>query len=436
MISVSTGARPLAGQIAASLAVALCLPTGALAATQIVPSITIQTGSTDSVRLSSTDQEGAVITTGTAGLVARTVTETTEVRGSASVSYTDYAGADDSVKDIDSQQASALLRRTLPSISYGVVASFRRDGLLRLERASQIPNAADVQEPEPIDFAAVDEGDATGFADGDIGGEDEIDAVGSQIRRRFLQSSEYVQFRLNDRNRLRVSHSYAQRSFETQAEQRGLRESDRHTIAAELSHDVDERDSLSVNLSASELNPQQFATDTFNQFARYYQATVGWKARVTPVSRLTARVGISYVDSERNNDTGFVFMLQGRRQMPRGNLSAQLRRAVQPTAFGQVAATDQLILGLSRKYSQRLSSSTQARGLRRNKTRSDDDLQRSQFNFSHVFEYKLARAWSARLGYEYRWVDRESSVAEDQGKSDSHTGYVGIAYRPVIGGAN
>ena len=278
-----------------------------------------------------------------------------------------------------------------------MLGALRRDDLLR-----RVTDTSDLAGDETDGTADLTD-DIEEIADteqelGDLQNSDtEINSIDDQVRRTYLRVDPFTQLKLSDRNRLRLQYSFALRDYSSDGQR--LRDSTRHTLSAQFSRDMSERDTLLAGVSASAFEPDDLRN------SEYYQATVGWRHRPTQTTRLEGELGLTHVDSTGVSDTGVMIRLAGRAQMRFGKLSAELRRTVVPNAFGTVVETDHIRMQLQTDLGRRWRSKSELLYIGR-ETDEATSSDRDQVRFRQQFRRTINRNLSLAASYQYRWVDR------------------------------
>ena len=116
-----------------------------------------------------------------------------------------------------------------------------------------------------------------------------------------------------------------------------------------------------------------------------------------------------------------------------GNIRGSLRRALQPNAFGQVLETDTVSLSYQRKLSERIDLALTANYTNWESESTSAGLVVFESEFER-FDVGPSLLWSfhpnfsARLHYEYRWLEEERGAFSGSGSANAFG--IAIRYSP------
>jgi len=390
-----------------------CMMLPAHAAWVVDPSASVSSSYEDNVRLEPTNEDEAVVTTGTAQARISNVREASEISGVIGLNYLVYSGAED-LEDSDTWFVDLSGSRSFERMRAALTTSVRRDVILR--RANSIPE----------DFEPGDLDDGSGFAgpgspEDDFISDIDIDdnVVREQIDRTRISASPSLGYSFSERTRGQIGLNYFGLRYGDNPNQ--IQDSDRYGVFASIDRELSPRDTLQLRVQASKFEPE------ITQETDDYEATLRWSRRASERLSFGVEVGARVVDgSDALTSTGSVVRVNGTYRTLTGRLTGSLERSVLPSAFGDLTEADRVNLAYVRSFGARVNFRLAARAFETRRDGGNNNRDRQFFLIEPSFNWDLTPAWSVSTGYEFRWTERENQSGSAQG----NTVTLGIVYRP------
>lgn len=398
----------------------------------VQPRLSVGAEHNSNVRLSRESEDSAIVSLIDGSIAFSNNTEQTKVSGSVGTLFRLFSGADDFTQNRDNQSASLRVRHKIDD-RWAVQSRlrFRRDDLQR-----RIDLGQDDFGGAPIAF--VDD-PTSGLPDLDNETDSDLDLIGAQIRRTIGQAEVSAQYKLSERNQLRLGYRFLIREFAVdESDLEGLpaeanivgslNDSQRHGAQLRYSHVRSETENVGFTLDAFVLQPTDREADT-----DYYQAAFFWTKRFTEATTINANVGVTRAESDLGSGTGFLASLRGATRFTWGEVSASAQRSLFPTAFGEISERDRITLSYRTRFSRRLSAVLEARAERLDRVGSSlVGLDTERVNLRPQLIWNLNSRFALSLNYEYRWIDRMpfDGTEEDFGSARSHSGGVSVSWTP------
>jgi opacity protein-like surface antigen len=403
--------RPIANAIALAV-FAWLVAAGAQAAWLVEPSLEVRSSYDDNVRMNEENEQDGIVTTGTAQLQLRNVTERSEVSMLGGVGYIAYADVD----DLDNQDLQFLRftgRQSTERTEFGMRAVGRRDLVLR--RLAPILDPLDESAPDR------DAGPEARDIDGPLdAGDVDVGAVDEEIRRTRFELAPYVQMNLNERTDVRLGLRYAQRNFGSNAELVGLQDTTTSGADMRLRRAVSPLTSVDLTVGYTLLESDTaIDTDT-------YRATVGWQHQLSPATAIGADIGANRTENDLSSDTNMRYRIFTNRTTPLNRFSAQLERSAVASPFGGVVQADRLNADYRQLLSERLELNLSLYGFRSERIGEGTQTDREYVEIGPELFWRATQSWRLGAAYRFRWTDRE----ETDGTARSNAVTVSIRYQP------
>jgi len=397
-----------------TLAVFLFAPS-AYANWLLQPSIALESQHSSNFQLFTSDgaEDSLIANTVIAGLGVRRRGEDIQVDGRVELSYSTYSGARN-LDDIDRQYADIRIRRRLERGSVGVAASVRRDNLLRFVNSFSDPESTFIDVGAELEQTLDDPNSDINFST-------------EQLQRTSSSFRVFGDYRLTERNRLRLSYNFIDRNINSPAalEELGVvtRSTNRHNVRFGFTREINERSRFSWDSQASRINTAQLDT------VEIYESTLGWSSRISEQTRVSASIGINATNGASNDRSGLVTRVQFSHRVSWGTIEAQALRSFRPTVGGGVNEVDSLRLSYERQLAPSWSLSFEAFGNQRRRSTEviTDDTIRT-VRLGPRLSWGFAREWAVSAGYQYRYIDRDQVFAN--GSGFDHAGILSINYKP------
>lgn len=422
-----TANRPLLFGLAV-VAVLAC--SSAFADLQIAPAVRIQTGHDSNLRLTSESPDGAFSNTLSVDAVLKNKTPRSELRATAGVGYNNYLNAEENTKDRVTTQGAIAYRTSGRVAVFDLTGTISKQDLVRTVRFD--PSELTPLDTGDSDLAPIDPVDTIqDDLQDDVPPED--NEIVSQVSRLFAKVTPGVQFRLSQRDRLRVGATYVRRSY--QNDNNVLQDSNRYGGEVEYARDIDERNVLAVTGGISFFEPNRSLN------SEIYQAGITWRTKLSRLWRLDTQLGLAQVESKTDSSTGGQFGFRLRARMKNTRASARAGRNYQPNAFGNVARTDTAEIKLDQSVTNRAVAGLRVRYQSRRRTVDTsplgDDLisDRDRLSAGLSFNYRWTSRWSLATNYEYRWIKRDNDDRVANANATSAKGnsiFTTLTYRPSI----
>lgn len=393
-------------------ALILLATASAQAAWLIEPALELSTAYDDNVRLNESNEQDGIVTTATAQLQLRNVTERSEVSALAGVGYVAYAD----IEDLDNQDLQFLRflgRRNTERAEFGIRAMGRRDLVLR--RLAPILDPLDGSVPDfgpGADAGIIDDSLDTGDVD--------IGAVDEQVRRTRFDLAPYVQMNLNERTDVRLGLLYAERNFERDGALAGLQDTTTSGADLTLTRAVSPLTSVDLTVGYSLMESDTaFDTDT-------YRATVGWRHQLSPATQVGVEVGANRTENDLSSDTNMRYRLFTTRTTPLNRFSARIERSAVASPFGGVVQADRLNADYRQLLSERLELNFALYGFRSERIGEGTQTDREYVEVGPELLWSATPSWRLGAAYRFRWTERE----ETAGSARSNAVSVSIRYQP------
>ncbi len=383
----------------------------------VEPSLELSTGYDDNVRLNDDPEEDAIVSTGTVQARLRNVTERSEVSGLLGLTYLTYSATDD--EDLDDEDAEFVdlsARRDYQRGELGARLTGRRDLILRVidPIPGLLPGAGDDADPgTPLDEA---------LAEDDI----DLNATREQVRRTWYRLSPYASYQLGQLTSARIEYSFAERLFDEDGEDQGLRDSRTHLVSAGLRRELSPRTAGSITLGAG-----RFESDGREETDNY-TASLGFDHQISPQVTFGADVGAGRVDDDIGEETHLTYGVRLARQMLVSRLSIQAERSAAPSSFGNVVEADRLTVRYQRSLSDRAEFDMRIHGYRTEQVGDGaDESSRKYLSVRPRLTLRMTNAWNTGIEYLYRWTDRDRADAfGGSGTAQGNMVVVFIGYQP------
>jgi hypothetical protein len=400
------------GLYALLLAALLLVATGRSEAAWLVePSLELNATYDDNVRLSEADEQDSIVTTGTAQLRVRNVTERSEVAAVGGVGYVAYSDVDE-LDNEDLQFLRFVGRRNTERAEFGFRAFGQRDLVLR--RLAPILDPLDGSTPDPVPGTGDPDGDPLDANDLSVG------TVNEQVRRVRFDLAPYVQMNLTERTDVRLGLTYGQRNFDGAGERAGLQDTTTSGADVRLRRAVTPLTSINLTVGYALLESDTAAdVDT-------YRATAGWQHQLTPATEIGAEVGATRTEGDLSSDTNVRYRVHAVRVAPLNRLRFQAERTAVASPFGGVVQADRLNLDYRHLVSERTELSIAAYGFRSERIGEGGQDDRKYAEVGPELFWNATPSWRLGLGYRYRWTERE----ESDGTAHSNAVSVSVRYQP------
>lgn len=331
--------------------------------------------------------------------------------------YSTYSGSRE-LDDTDRQYASLSYRRRVERGAFGVSGQFRRDDLLRRPRL-----VADLGDPDSALDDLDEEVDLT-----DVDPNLDLNNAIQQITRSFTTLKTFAQYRLNERQRLRIGYNFNDRNFDVPeslvATGISPRENEQHSVQARFTNRLSPRSQWSLSGRANALKADTIDT------VRTYEANVGWQSQLTETAVVSAEIGATRTSGAERNRTGFTMRLAGAQRLSWGTITGQASRAMRPGISGNVTETDNAEISVGRSLSGRWSLGLTAQALQRD--RSSSGLANDNFKLVSVgptIAWTPMPGWLVSTSYQYRWVERSQETFD--GSGTDHAVFLRLTYQPT-----
>ena len=411
------------------------------AAWEAVPSITAETGHTSNLRMSPNTRDSTLQSTVEAGVASRYFTDRTDFRGRLGASYTNYSGADETVDDTDRQYVALLLSHRAERFAFGGSIGYKKDDLLRRRFTlppEELGGSTGSPDSDPIDVIAPDNPDEPDAVEDGL--DPDLNRTGGQLTRKNFRFSAFSQARLNDRNRLRVTYRFNDRNptqdsgvvpdpsgaADPQPEAVLVRRTKRHALGVQWARDLSENHKLLTDVEASHVETEG------REDAQYYNARAIWRGKLSPLWRLEASTGVSVLDGLDDTDVGWLAGVVSSYRTPRGNLTLEARRTLEPSIFGGIEEGNRLGVVYTRALAPKWTAAISARGITSKRKRNAGNIKQEQFSLSPAVTWRFHEAMEVNASYEYRWIDREGqSSTFAEGVARAHVGTISLRYYPA-----
>lgn len=389
------------------------------------PAVDLQSNYNDNIRMSQDETDPAFTTSIAGQLSLRNVTEKSEIAAIAGVNFLKYSDSAD-LKDQSLQFLNFTARTNGTRLTFGVSGSYKRD--LTLRWTSFIPeDTLDEIESDSLDEPLDD-------ALGDLNSTPNIDdaATFSQFRRERIRIDPKLSWRFTERTTASLQLSHTELNYAQAATQSFLQGNKKNALTLNFRHRISTRDILSIKTIASTLKPEA-TPKTHN-----YQLTAIWDRKFSERSNIGVSLGVRHTKQNvlnpdiSNNRTGLLFGLKANRRFERTFMRATYNRSMIPNSFGDLVETDTINLNIQHSLSDRVFITSSCRAYHtqspaRN-TDSPDILGRDQdyVQINAGLGFAFSPSLTINSNYGFRWIDQERLT----GTSTSNMVSLGITYRP------
>ena len=394
------------------------------AAWDIAPAAQLETRLEDNVRMSTDDEDSALVTTATGQIKLRKVTETSEVSATAGLSFLTYANVND-LDDQDIQFLDISASHRGQRLRLGFAASYRRDVMLR--RSRLIPDFGDTF----LDTDIINNEDDLAELNADPDLDDSTTRL--QVRRERIRIRPSLNWKLTERTNTRLTFNYSELNYGQGAQLVNLQDNKNQIVALSFRRRITSQDELALTSSARFFKPDQ------NPDSQNYELRATWNRQYSERSRIGIQFGVRRTERDSgltqpsSSDTGFLFRINGNRNYERTRIRASAERSIYPSSFGQLVETDRLTLDVEHTLSARMAISLAARAF---STETDSDtgaIGRGDQDYLQIgpsVSYRISPAFTTRLSYEYTWIDRKQTNLADFGSASGNSISLAISYSP------
>ena len=374
---------------------------------EVVPQVSLSVHSNDNARLREAGDDSASFTR----LDARVRLATLTQNGNFFVEprVRSDAQADEEDKDLESDdwflRVAGGYNWELASV--GLRANYSEESVWSSELVDATPDDPDVEDPIDTDTGRL---------------------VAIEQDRERLTVRPFIDFNLSDRSSLRLEARRIDVTY-SEAELRGRTSFDDTLFAAGLVRRVDERNTVTARVFASEYNAvlNSNQTDTFGVQGTFSRPLTDiWNFALEAGVQRSDFIFIEDGEVVDNADSNFTFQLRFRRRTERLTTNIDFNRWVTPNAIGFVVQRTEVRAYALRRLTQRLQGSV---GIRYAQTKSLDDVStnddRDYGRVEMGLEWEFANDWSLDAGYQYT---TQQFVNEETAKSDSNALWVRLSY--------
>ncbi len=373
------------------------------------PTVTLEQEYDDNYRLAteSSNEDEVWTTTLTGELAIKGKSERADLEALIRLDAVDYNGDDDDLDDRNNQFLALSSKYKLSERdSVSLAANLNRDSILR----------NGIIEIEPEDVVIDDDGVIQ--PDGDI----DTVLVQQNVRRTRTNVRTNWQHRLSEKTSAGLGYAYRDESFSDDSGT-GLVESERHSLSANITKKITEKDKITGRISSIYFRPDSDRdVDTL-------EARLKWIHDFSEAFQMDFSLGVRESDFDnapKSSDTGFVANIGAKKRVGLTTYRFNLERRVRPSASGNEVESDEVTLSVKRRITETMNFRFAGRFF---DTESTDDSNsrnnREFFTLSPVLSWRFSPSWVARASYEYRERDLDNG-----GSGDSNSAFFSISYSP------
>jgi hypothetical protein len=389
---------------------------GASAAWDNSVSAELRSAVSDNIRMSTQDEDSAVVTEGTIEGRARRVTETSLVALVGGFTYQYYSGVSNEetlgeVDDQDLEYVDFLASRSGERVSGSLHASVNRDVMYQsVEYLGAPAGSGEGGDSEAGDVPGTDLSAPPGSSDVDVG------SVEEQIERLRIVVSPTLAYQLSERTSLDVGYGFTGLEYD-EAEDLGFEDGESHSVFAGLTRQLSASDFATLRVGAARFEPD------VSDETESWEVVGGWRRQLSERSSVELELGLRNASANGNDDYGTLVRVRGERGFERGRLFAEAERSLYPSGYGSLLETDQVLLTFQRGLSDRWRFDFSGRAYQTNS--SVDESQTTGADERKFVDVGPSLSWSASetvelgVGYHYTWVDREIDDDTASGNSVS-----------------
>jgi len=345
--------------------------------------------------------------------------ETSNLQFLSSATFLKYSGVD----SIDEEQRETFFfegraQRVFKSGQFNLRASARRQDLLQYNRVLE----QGVNPLSQTDDGTLTEDDT--ILDDDFVIVDDVDRGNGEelYYRDSIGVSPSYALTINPLTSIVFGYDYNDIGLDDLPANSTRQESTTHTASVQLSRKISETTSVTARLSGGQFEPE-FSTDSDN-----YTVSLGGQKQLTPLSSITAVVGLQRIENDLFSDNSTIFNVEYRRKIESGRIYATVARSILPDSYGQQLTSDYFAGGIKQNLTQRLSWGLQVRLSRSEQFSSlQQDITRDRYSVSPSLSWGMSRHFQLRTAY--RFIHNERSDRSDR-EPTSHRYTISLEYFP------
>lgn len=386
------------GAVLAAMALCAAPPAAHAVRWAVSPTLSLQTGVSDNVRLREEGGDTTVQGSVAVGASVERVTEIFQLRATGTVGYTGYAGDPNAPEDGDFQTLQGELGYRMERSIWRLTGTFFRDlGII------------DVAVPDN----RIDPG-----ADIDAG------TVEETVRR--YRATLAPSFTRAITERLSAGAGYTGAYLSYDDEELSELASLNHELEVRTDWEYDERTTVGLAALAGFFRPRddERAFDTYGMVANLQH-------RLSERSTILVSAGVRWsnpADEDRaDSESGFLGGIEGRTRGENWEASASLERRLRPSGRGVLKETDQILLRASRDLSPRLAVELTGRAFTTRAVGSGGGAGTEDYaSVSPGISYRLTEEWSLTGEYLFQAI-RRAGAGE---RADANAVFLRLDYQP------
>jgi hypothetical protein len=382
------------------MAVAMCGLAGPACAETwaITPTLTLQSGVSDNVRLREEDTDLTVQGSAAVGAMVERVTEIFQLRATGTAGYTAYGGDPNAPDDGDFQTLQGELGYQRERSVWRLTGTFFRD--LGIVDAAVPENRIDPG--ADIDPATLEE----------------------TVRRYRASLSPSFTRALTERLTAGAGYTVSYLSYDDPA----LEDSSSLNHELELRSDwaYDERTVVGIAAIGGLFRPED-EDRGFNTYGVLGEMEYQWSERSSVVLSAGMRWSNPAVDDDAESESGFLGGIEATTEGENWELSASLDRRLRPSARGVLKETDQLLLSGTRELSPRFSAELTGRVFTTRTVGRGESGTEDYASITPGISYRLTEEWSLTAEYQFQAIERTGA---DE-RAEDNAVFLRLDYEPL-----